>query len=67
MVSALLAHGADCAAVDGAGDNALHLAARHAHASVVRALLADCDVDAALLNQNGTDEILPRICRVTWL
>lgn len=53
IISALAGGGAECGAVDAAGDNALHVAAREGHTAAARALLADTDIDAAASNLKG--------------
>lgn len=57
IVSALVSGGAEYGAVDAAGDNALHVAAREGHVAAARALLAECDIDAAATNLKGRNPL----------
>lgn len=62
VISALLQNAADCDALDGDGDNALHVAARSGHLQVARALLTESTIDAEAINLKGRNP-LHELCR----
>lgn len=61
-VSALLQNNADFDVVDGDGNNALHIAVRESHLSVVRELLTESRVNAEAINLKGRNP-LHELCR----
>ena len=52
-VSALLQNGADYDAVDGDGNNALHISVRDCNVSIVRELLTESRINAEATNLKG--------------
>lgn len=62
VVSALLANGADCDALNVDGDNSLHVAVREGHLAVVRVLLTESNLDAEAVNLKGRNP-LHELCR----
>lgn len=61
-VSALLQNNADFDALDAEKDNALHIAVREGHLSVVRVLLTESSIDAEAVNLKGRNP-LHELCR----
>ncbi|CAD6231483.1 GSCOCG00001432001-RA-CDS [Cotesia congregata] len=57
VVAALLQNGINFDAVNTDGDNALHVAVREGHVSVVRTLLTECTLDAETVNLKGRNPL----------
>ncbi|GAB0091613.1 rabankyrin-5 [Sergentomyia squamirostris] len=61
-VAALLQNNVDVEAVDGDGNNALHIACREGHLAVVRELLTESGINAEAVNHRGYNP-LHELCR----